>query len=206
VRYKGNGTAEMNSSTSPDPDGDVLLRCKDQDTGSTKLFRVSSKVLRLASPVFANMFGPHFQEGHELRQDGCLVVELEEDDAPLMKIILDVLHYQADSGDHVMDAEKLAQLAIHCDKYDLTKALGPWVSTWFQNIVDTPGRTVGLGYRLLAASLFNDSEKFSDISKEVVETVDTDFSVLWMQNGIKTLSPWSVPGELANRSFDCHRD
>jgi hypothetical protein len=196
----------MNSSTNPDPDGDVFLRCKDQDTGIPKSFRVSSKVLRLASPVFARLLGPTFQEGRKLRQEGCLVVQLEDDDAPLMKLILDVLHYKADSTYQVVDAEKLARLAIHCDKYDCTKALGPWVSTWFKNVAETPGDLVEIGFRLLAAYLFNDSGRFAQISKEAIGEVIPGFSLTWEEKKITTLLPSGVPSKSDNSSVNCDCD
>jgi hypothetical protein len=196
----------MNSSSSPDPDGDVFLRCKDQDTGIPRSFRVSSKVLRLASPVFARLLGPSFQEGQKLRQEGCVVVELEDDDAPLMKLILDVLHYQADITYQDVNAEKLARLAIHCDKYDCTKALGPWVSTWFKDVAVTPGDMVELGFRLLAAYLLNDSGRFAQISKEAMEEVTSNFSMIWEEKEIATLLPSGLPSKSDNSSVNCDCD
>src|SRR4051794_17173232 len=118
----------MKDSLGPDPDGDLVLKCQDHDTGITMLFRVSSKVLRLASPVFVGMLSPCFREGQSLLQGECPVVELEDDDASMMSLIINILHYQAGDQDHTMDAERLARLAIHCDKYDCIKALGPWAS------------------------------------------------------------------------------
>ncbi|PVH93496.1 hypothetical protein DM02DRAFT_661914, partial [Periconia macrospinosa] len=78
----------------PDPKGDVLLQCKDQSSDTLVTFSVSSKVLQLASPVFRAMFGPQFKEGHQLLQGESMVVKLEEDDAALMGIIFNILHFR----------------------------------------------------------------------------------------------------------------
>jgi hypothetical protein len=139
----------------PDPDGDVVLECHDQDNHTTTAYRVLSKVLRLASPVFVGMFRPYFQEGHELLQGESPVIELKEDNAPLMSLILNVLHFRGSGENHVMNAERLARLAIHCDKYDLTNALGPWVSFWSNNVERMSQSSEDSGFMLLAAYLFN---------------------------------------------------
>ncbi|PVH93495.1 hypothetical protein DM02DRAFT_541440, partial [Periconia macrospinosa] len=118
----------------PDPKGDVLFQCKDQSSDTLVTFSVSSKVLKLASPVFRAMFGPQFKEGHQLLQGESTVVKLEEDDAALMGIIFNILHFRGGDRNDEIDAERLAHLAIHCDKYDLVKALGPWISFWFEDV------------------------------------------------------------------------
>ncbi|CAO2655386.1 Nn.00g104500.m01.CDS01 [Neocucurbitaria sp. VM-36] len=182
-------TVEAQQCSGPDPEGDVVLKCQDHDTGTMMSFRVSSKVLRLASPVFVRMFSSSFREGHELLQEECVVVELEDDDASLMNILLNVLHYQAGYEDHVIDAEKLARLAIHCDKYDCTKALAPWVSIWFKDIKEPGQPPVDFGFQILAAYMFNNAKKFEEISKAALEEMAPEFSAQWMQQDILKLLP-----------------
>ncbi|KAH6663029.1 hypothetical protein B0J14DRAFT_645075 [Halenospora varia] len=114
---------EISGTLRPDPDGDAILKVQDQDNHSTTYFQVSSKVLRLVSPVFVGMFSPYFQEGQELLRGEFPVIELKDDDALLMGLILNVLHYRVGGEDYVMDTKRLAHLAIHCDKYDCANAL-----------------------------------------------------------------------------------
>jgi hypothetical protein len=183
----------------PDPNGDVTLRYHDGDSGTISSFRVSSKILRLASPVFLSMLSPSFKEGQELLHADRVDIDLEDDDASLMSLILDVLHFKANSEDHVLDSERLARLAIHCDKYDCTRALGPWVSTWFENVVGTGRPGVDLGFQLLAAYMFNDAKRFSEISKATLNDVTPDFSAQWLQEETLALLPTSISSRLRKR-------
>jgi hypothetical protein len=141
------------------------------------------------------MFGPRFKEGHQLLEEQSPVFELEEDDASLMGIILSVLHFRGSGDNDVIDAEKLARLAIHCDKYDLTNALGPWISFWFDK-VERPSELSGkLGLILLAAYLVNDSIKFREISETALKDVSPGFVKEWEGQELLTLLPVTVTGE-----------
>lgn len=180
----------------PDPDGDTVFKLQDQDNGTTTYFRVSSKVLRLASPVFVSMFNPYFREGQALLHGQCPVIELEDDDPQLIGLVLNVLHYRAGGEDYVTNAERLARLAIHCDKYDCIKALGPWVSHWFKK-VERKSQPKEFGFMLLAAYLFNDSEKFMELSKAASTELTPNFSMEWEEEEILAILPDCISSELA---------
>ena len=180
----------------PDPNGDVLLQCKDQNSDTLITFSVSSKVLQLASPVFRGMFGPQFKEGHQLLQRESTVVKLEEDDASLMGIVFDILHFCGGDRNDEIDAERLARLAIHCDKYDLVKALGPWISVWFENVERKIEPSEGLGFILLAAHLFDNSGKFREMSEMASKVLSLGFEEDWEQQELLVLLPISVSGQL----------
>jgi hypothetical protein len=190
----------MDGPCEPDPNGDVILSCYEQDSATTKSFRVSSKILQLASPVFIRMLSPPFKEGQELLQANCVRIHLEDDDARLMSLILDILHYKADREFHILDSEDLARLAIHCDKYDCTKALGPWISTWFDEVVETGQSVMDVGFHLLASYMFNDPKKFAEISKTALEEITPDFRNKWLQEDTLTLLPTTIPSRLSKRS------
>lgn len=49
-----------------DPEGDVILATTPGE-GAIQKVLVCSRILSLASPVFAKMLGPNFKEGQELR-------------------------------------------------------------------------------------------------------------------------------------------
>lgn len=176
----------------PDPDGDVVLKCRDEKLDITTSFRVSSKVLRLASPVFVRMLGPAFKEGQELLHADGVEINLEDDDAVSMRVILDILHFKADSEGYDLDAKSLAQLSIHSDKYDCTRALRPWVSNWFKSLVGAWQKDVDYGFQLLAAYMFNDAKKFSEVSKIALEEMNPDFPKYWTKEDIITLLPVSI--------------
>jgi hypothetical protein len=121
----------------------------------------------------------------------------------MMGLILDILHYQAGDDNRKMDAERLARLSIHCDKYDCVRALGPWVSIWFQNLTSTNQPATEFGFKLLATYLFNDSEKFKEVSKMSLEELIPDFSVEWEEEEILTLLPTSVSSKLMRNNIAC---
>ena len=176
----------------PDPNGDVVLRYAKLEPATSVSLRVSSKVLRLASAVFVRMLSPSFKEGQKLLQDERVVIELEDDDPLLMELIMNILHYQADSGEHTIDAEKLARLATHCDKYDCTGALSPWAAIWFAKLEEEKPPCPQYGFQLLAAYLFNDSSHFLKISKAATSELKPSSPLRWLQEDILALLPESV--------------
>ncbi|RPB22337.1 hypothetical protein L211DRAFT_788766, partial [Terfezia boudieri ATCC MYA-4762] len=98
-------------------------------------FQVNSSVLCLASPVFRVMLGPgsSFEEAADLaannRNPTKPLTNPLEDDANALAVILRILHLQYNwlpSINGAIDKEKLYNMAIICDKYDMQKALGYW--------------------------------------------------------------------------------
>ena len=94
-----------------DPEGDIILVC-----GKTE-FQVSSKVLRLASPVFTALFGPSFAEGQATSSKASRI-QLHDDDEDSMHFMCTVLHHKCTSTSSI-DLEKLEKLAVVTDKYDV---------------------------------------------------------------------------------------
>jgi hypothetical protein len=127
------------------------------------------------------------------------VIELEDDDPLLMGLILNVLHYRADGEDHVMNAEKLARLAIHCDKYDCVDASGPWVLYWFKDVERMSQSPRDVGFVLLAAYLF----KFMDFSKATSTELAPNFYVEWEEEDTLVILPTSISSELMQDTFSC---
>ena len=138
---------ELNSTTpsptttneviSLDVDGNAILDIEDLRSHKTVEFHISTKVLGLASPVFAKMFGPHFEEGHRVRRAECPHIKLHDDDPHAMEATLRTLHYQGINQLRAIDAEMLATVAVHCDNYDCINALSPWLSYWLTNLENT---------------------------------------------------------------------
>ncbi|KAL8742925.1 MAG: hypothetical protein Q9190_004671, partial [Brigantiaea leucoxantha] len=113
-----------------DPDGDLILSFgADKDS---KDLQVSSKVLSLASPVFAAMFTPHFKEGNALLEGRLPRILLPDDDPDAMRWISYCLHHRKD-----LDLEPPVTIWMHVavlsDKYFCSNLIKPWAQMWMQN-------------------------------------------------------------------------
>lgn len=111
-----------NESIILDADGDAILDVAVVRSNKTFEFLISTKVLSLASPVFAKLFGPHFLEGSRLNRAECPHIKLYDDDPCALEVILKSLHYQGVDQLSAIDAKILASIAVHCDKYDYINA------------------------------------------------------------------------------------
>jgi hypothetical protein len=75
LSLKGQGNTAMNDTAGDEViylhnKGDLVLAIRDASGYNYRRFLVSSTILSHASRVFAAMFGPHFKEGHQLRESG----------------------------------------------------------------------------------------------------------------------------------------
>ena len=98
--------------------------------------RASSKVLSLASPVFAALLSPRFAEGHSLTAEKGLApqeISLPEDNPKAMAWICQVLHFRKRVTEDVSFL-LIREIALLCDKYDISQALGPWSELWMQQL------------------------------------------------------------------------
>lgn len=107
-----------------DDQGDVILVA-----GLTHL-RVSSHVLRLASPAFRAMLEPgRFLEGQTHRDSyNPAKVQLEDDDPEALALLCNILHFK--SVKSIFDVGLLAALADICDKYQCTFAVRHYIASW----------------------------------------------------------------------------
>jgi hypothetical protein len=141
------------------------------------------------------MFSASFSEGQRLLVEECPVVELGDDDPKLMGLMLRVLHYQGSPKDYVMEAETLARLSIHCDKYDCTRALGPWVPTWLRNVGRKDDSAYALGFQILAAYTFGHSLEFRNKSRTATLQLTLSFVEAWEEERLFAILPSSVTGK-----------
>jgi len=141
------------------------------------------------------MFSPSFLEGQRLLVEDCPIINLEEDDPELMELMFRILHYQGSPQEYVMDAEKLARLSLQCDKYQCTRALGPWVTIWLRNVArrDDSARTVG--FQILAAYTFGDLLEFRSISRTATLQLRLSFVTAWDEDNLLAILPPSVSGK-----------
>ncbi|CUS12383.1 unnamed protein product [Tuber aestivum] len=151
----------MDSATTQiiDPYGDLLVLLP---TAKTKL-QISSKVLSTASPVFRSMFSPRFREGAALASATKLTeIEFPDDSPQALGIIFDVLHFRHDCVSDDYSHDVLYNIALVADKYDLTRALGPWKEVWLKRGAGDGGRGLFVMY------VFGDMEGFREGCRKAV--------------------------------------
>lgn len=98
--------------------------------------KVSSLLLTNASPVFKAMFGPYFNEGHQLAQPGLTEIELPDDDARAAEHVFNIIHGRNDQVPEKLDADELFQVTLMADKYDCLVSLSFALESWL-NRMDT---------------------------------------------------------------------
>lgn len=135
-----------------------------------------SKVLSLASPVFAALFKPHFSEGCSVLRGECPVIELIDDEAIPMEIILRILHHQHNGFPFQVDAKLISVIAIHCDKYNCLRALRPWTTQWLSQARAEERDPVEIGLLLLAAYKLDSSTQFASLSAKCITDLKPDLS------------------------------
>lgn len=113
-----------------DPYGDLVLVVNKAE--KQRRFRVSTKVMSLASPVWRVMLDPSgpFQEAK--RENG--EVAFPEDDPNALCILLHIIHLRPRSLPNTLEGDVLMSLAILCQKYDTAELVAPWYhSKWMLN-------------------------------------------------------------------------
>lgn len=108
-----------------DPMGDVILLLGDGSVG----VRASSRVLSLASPVFAAMLGNRWLGEKSLSTTEPAIIPLPEDHIGAITRLCRVLHYQSDVHEPI-DFNTFENLALLCHKYDFGRAIFPWSNLW----------------------------------------------------------------------------
>lgn len=105
-----------------DPYGDLVLVVNKAE--KQRRFRVSTKVMSLASPVWRVMLDPSgpFQEAK--RENG--EVAFPDDDPNGLCILLHIIHLRPRSIPDTLQGDELMSLAILCQKYDTAELVAPW--------------------------------------------------------------------------------
>ncbi|PLB45999.1 hypothetical protein P170DRAFT_512599 [Aspergillus steynii IBT 23096] len=179
-----------------DPAGNVTLLIEGP---SVARFLVSSKILSIASQVFAGLFHSGFSESMQMENTTCPTISLHEDNPEAMRVIFRALHYKDPEQGILIDAGMLATLAIHCNKYDCAKALQPWVFKWFSGLQNSTTSEEDFGYLLLAAHLFRSAEQFSRLFIKAQTGLSLAFFARWEKMDTMDLLPDGVQRELADR-------
>ena len=166
-----------------DPDGDVVIvlenpnapfavwdgaPAQDQDCMALKpvKFRVSSKHLQLASPVFkAALKGPWI-EGTVTKR-GCQEISTSDWDVEAFRIVLNVIHGCNRDVPHLITLEMLCKVAVLVDYYQCHEAFNfssfVWVNSLRGSFSETYGRDLILW--LCISCVFHDNTIFKAATK-----------------------------------------
>lgn len=176
-----------------DRNGDVTLQLtKTSSVPSDNVISllVSSKVMSLASPVFAAMFSPRFREGQRSASGTLDPVPLPDDDADALTVLCQILHFNYSALPTRAELELLKNLALLCDKYDCVTPLRfvseQWLLTW-----EATAQKEDLETLLFISYMFDRPERFAAFSSRIVKEFEGNLK--WL----KTLRGFdAVPEEL----------
>lgn len=152
-----------------DPIGDLMLvlgspTCQAQ-------FQVSSKVLSLSSPVFRTMlnFESGFKEGKSLAERTASSPPMElflgDDNPNALAIILRIIHVQTRWVPQSIGPERLYEIAIISDKYDMGDSLDYWLGKWAPERFEG---TVSIDKWLFIAFVCGRAAEFRILSRELM--------------------------------------
>ncbi|KAL3424403.1 hypothetical protein PVAG01_03684 [Phlyctema vagabunda] len=93
---------------------------------------VSSRHMKLASPVFNKMLQPGcFQEGSILHAQGKVEIPLPDDDFTAFVILLDIIHGHTRKVPRHVSFDLLKTIAILIDKYEMHEVAEVYTDRWF---------------------------------------------------------------------------
>jgi hypothetical protein len=150
-----------------DEDGDVVLETNQPE--NKRRFRVSSKVLSLASPVLRKMFHSQFKEAMEIRKAPSPVcIELSDDDGEALFLVCGALHYRTNTMPEVLPIDTLVKVSILSDKYDMSAGLSGWSSTWVKKSMRSACNQGDFEDLLCAAYSLDAAEIFFEVSWKAI--------------------------------------
>lgn len=133
-------------------------------------------------------------EAKELKDDGSTYVDLPEDDGDAMEVILRVLHHAPLEIPASMDLPILAAVAVHCDKYDCTDVLRPWILDWLGAISPIDMTPVNLGLQLLTTVEIQASRQFRETFLLASKELNAEFLTEWNQHEMLQSLPEKIAG------------
>ena len=164
-----------------DPEGDVVLVIP-TDKGKAR-FKINSNTLCVASPVFRAMIGRHsrFKEASILaatRADSNHTpYELTlEDNQNALGVVLKIIHMKHHLVPKYLDEDQLYEVAVICDKYDMSQAVMLWADRWIAALVpnESAKPPIVIGHKWLFISyVFVRRELFHELSYELILTAMT---------------------------------
>ena len=164
----------------------------------TRTLVVSSKVLCLASPVWRAMFNSsgHFAEA--CSSAGVREVRLADDDPDALLLVLRIAHLQFRDISTELAFKQLLNIALVCDKYDISELVRPWLPQWLgwlKPMMSQPGYEEWL----FIAWTFGDARDYEKLASQLVSQMTTDEKGQCYRSG-KLLGRNLPPGALGKYS------
>lgn len=181
-----------------DRSGDLTLTLS-KNLGSTaenntRNLLTSSKILSLASPVFAAMLGPRFREGQRTEAGALDPISLPDDDAEAMTALCQILHFSYDALPARPSLPLFKDLAVLCDKYDCVAPLRFVAETWLV-MCEASASIEDLEVLLFVSFVFGRAQRFTGLSGRLVREFSGNLEHLATLGGFD-----AVPEELLRRS------
>lgn len=166
-------------------DGDVILV-----VGPEKVkLRVHSLFLKTASKPFSVLFGPDWQEGHNmLDRGGPVELLLPEDNARALKLICVIIHHQNKKVPQTLAAGDVLRVAVIADKYDCVDALKFASGNWLRPSKNAPGDLMLL---TAAAYLFQNAQAFNEITRALILNYNGPYLAL-LCDEVESAVTWKV--------------
>jgi hypothetical protein len=176
---------EDGSNISIDPNGDRTLIV---GTGENqKLFRVSSKAMSLASPVWKAMFtGPY-------RESTAEEISFPEAEPNALLIALRIAHLQFKDLPSSLDFQGLLDLAFICDVYDMVPIIRPFSTDWI-SALEPLAEQVGHEEWLSIAWTFGLREIFERTARMLVLCASTNAAGQCLNAENQVLDDFTPPG------------
>ncbi len=93
-------------------------------------FDVCSKAMARSSAVFKAMLYGSFRESQPIDKTEPWIVELPDDDADGLSVLLDIVHSRFHLVPETVAPDRLHRILIVSHKYDMTQFIRPWATTW----------------------------------------------------------------------------
>ncbi|KAF5526826.1 hypothetical protein CGCA056_v001722 [Colletotrichum aenigma] len=150
--------------------GDLTLRVGPEQS----TFKVCSRTVARASPVFMKMLHGRFKESRPESSDW--IVDLPDDDTESMQIMLNMMHARFDWVPQGISIQELYEMLVLVDKYDALDVVRPWARGWVDAVSDDLDQPA----LLWVASELGDSEIFGKVVMDIATkwTVDLDGAII----------------------------
>ncbi|KAK2007157.1 hypothetical protein LZ32DRAFT_594269 [Colletotrichum eremochloae] len=153
-----------------DARGDLTLKVGDRNKDKTRVYEfvVCSRALARWSSVLCAMLFSGFAESRP-GDKAPWIIEMPEDSVSPMFLVLSIIHGHFQHISEKLDQHDLYQLLVVTEKYDMTRILKPWASSWFRpyTLSHTP-LSKGKEINLWIAWELGHTETFQAYAKELV--------------------------------------
>lgn len=188
-----------------DANGDVIFVCP-YGLKTTRRYRVLSTIVSQASPVFKAMLSTHFKEGSTLLKNSCVEIELPDDDAWVMDLIFNIMHFKNDRvSKHCSPVGRL-EIAETVDKYQCAGAIAPMLYYFMAEDVPNASQADLLDF-LRFSYVLDQHEHFERICRKLIlesrAPIRSDSIDMLELHG--ALAPASQEWILANDFNSCFR-